>query len=175
MSEQPKLGKLCDSMTRRDAIHVAIAPVQADVVLLPGNRVGADGKPTTKPHVGIVDPFLDGEVKPGQWYYICLFPGTVTTLRHAWEHPAFKAETTADPAASRVWIEAFACRIRQRYEDLMTAADEFLRTGEYTFDNNENYKGHWHEFPEFWKHYEIVTGRRVSDEDKESVPFTCSC
>ncbi len=40
--------------------------------------------------VGIVDPFLQRSVLQGQRFYLCLFPGTVTSLRHVWTHPALE-------------------------------------------------------------------------------------
>ncbi len=181
--EPVKLGKLCDEAAQRDAIHIAIAPVVVgDKLVLPGLHVGLlpDGRVSTQalPFIGVIDPFLIEPVGEGERCYLCLYPQTVTSLRHEWTHPAFgqqAAGTAVDKDASRLWIEAFAGRILQRYDDLMAAADEFVRTGEHTYDNNENYKDHWDDFPAFWRHYEIVTGTTVRDEDKEYVPFACSC
>ena len=74
--------------------------------------------------------------------------------------------------ASRAWIEAFAARIDQTYNRVMSAADEWIRDGEYTYDNSESYKEHDDEFQEFWKHYEIVTGEKPEDP---ATFYTCSC
>jgi hypothetical protein len=82
-----KLGEIITGDEKRDAIHIAVAPVTASVKLYPGERVGVDGK--NLPHVGIVDPFLNGPVLPGQKFWLFLFPNTVTSLRHEWTHPAF--------------------------------------------------------------------------------------
>lgn len=96
MSEDLGLGKIIepDREVHRDAIHVAVIPMTATVLLLPGNRVNAQGLPIA-PHVGIVDPFLPDVVQPGQRYWLWLFPGTVTGMRHHWQHPAFAEQTTA--------------------------------------------------------------------------------
>jgi hypothetical protein len=101
--EPVKVGQLIgegESVTR-DAIHVAIAPAIAGCDLWPGqpvvmfdqNSLGAwmtdlASRPELKP-IGVVDPFLNGFVAKGQRFWLFLYPGTVTSLRHYWTHPAF--------------------------------------------------------------------------------------
>lgn len=175
-----KLGELLDKNSgNRDAIHIAIVPVIAAEVLFPGQRIGfaREGDTTnvskTGKVVGVVDPFLRREVVPGQRFYMMLLPNTITSLRHEWTHPAF--ESTGSPIeTSRKWIEKFAASIEQTYNRLMDAATNYIMYSEHTYDNAENYKQiDWDQWPEFWTHYEIVTGNKVAD--KESHPFTCSC
>jgi hypothetical protein len=94
MNYVPNLGHLADNTARRDAVHVAVAPVVAGEELSPGERValGKYGEaygPTSKP-IGIVDPFLTENVQRGQRFWLFLLPNTVTSLRHVWTHPAFK-------------------------------------------------------------------------------------
>jgi hypothetical protein len=105
--ETPQVGKLIEKGERvyRDAIHVAVAPVEAgEGNLLPGMSVMLEGGlayetiPTYASCVGIVDPFLAGPVKEGERFYLFLKPGTVTSLRHVWTHPAF---VTPLPAGAR--------------------------------------------------------------------------
>ena len=86
-----KLGELTDYTAQRDAVHVAIAPITAPEKIFPGQKVDANGRPGRQ-SVGIVDPFLNTPVLPGQQCYIILFPNTVTDLRHEWKHPAFDEE-----------------------------------------------------------------------------------
>lgn len=108
-----KIGTiLAPNDNHRDAIHIAVAPVTAAVGLYPGDRVGLDrnGHATTVdddmtgPIVGIADPFLvrDGikvRVKPGERFYLFLFPGTITSLRHTWTHPEFQRLAAAQREA----------------------------------------------------------------------------
>jgi hypothetical protein len=94
-----KLGELIsNSERRRDAIHIAVAPVTADEMLRPGDHVGFSRRGSTEfvstsadRWIGIVDPFLRDNISRGQRFWLCLYPGSITGLRHAWTHPAFTA------------------------------------------------------------------------------------
>ncbi len=98
MDNTPQLGQLVPATEhRRDAVHIAIAPVMAGCDLEPGDGVGLIGPPgdcelvgpVGRNNIGIVDPFLAEGVKAGQRFWLCLFPGTITSLRHLWTHSAF--------------------------------------------------------------------------------------
>ena len=94
---KPEIGKIIrDGERRRDAVHMALAPVQAaeDLLLLLQDPlikksihlVGVTGEP-----IGIVDPFLRQCVIEGDWFWLFLYPDTITDLRHVWTHPTFTA------------------------------------------------------------------------------------
>lgn len=93
---EPQLGKLIENgETRRDAIHVAIAPAEASEDLQPGQHVGLDGGPDhawgkADKKIGIVDPYLTDTVKKGERFWLFLYPGTVIGMRHYWKHPSFE-------------------------------------------------------------------------------------
>lgn len=81
--EATKLGALItDPHAGRDAVHVAIIPLIATRRMMPGEHLKS----------GVVDPFLTAPVEPGQRYYLCLYPNTVTSLRHVWTAPTFAEE-----------------------------------------------------------------------------------
>jgi hypothetical protein len=88
----PVLGKAPGPDARRDAIHVAIVPAVAAHPLRPGDHVGRlpDGTfwVTNEP-IGIVDPFRTDLIEAGESFWLCLYPGSITSLRHVWSHPAF--------------------------------------------------------------------------------------
>ena len=95
----PNLGNLItDGERRRDAVHIAVAPVTAAGTLALGQHVGfvAEGDIETvgisKSPVGIVDPFLREPVREGERFWLFLYPNTITGLRHVWTHPAFQAQ-----------------------------------------------------------------------------------
>jgi hypothetical protein len=102
MDNGPQLGKLIvDGDRRRDAIHIAVAPVTAAVRLAPGQHVGLVQKGNLDlvgpcdDNIGVVDPFLVEDIEPGQRFWLFLYPGTITGLRHVWTHPAYTAVAAA--------------------------------------------------------------------------------
>jgi hypothetical protein len=185
-----KLGTKIDSSHERDAVHVAIAPIEALVSLNPGQHVGlSHGKadPNAEP-IGVVDPFLTERVHSGEWFWLCLYPQTVTGMRHQWQHPAFGAQARVrDLVASQDWLKNFAATHDcPDYETLLAVA-----TGQYVAPIDEGYgpqayhndgeyiimygRDAHSEIPaEFWDHIETVTGFKIP-QDQRAVGFSCSC
>ncbi len=97
MAEQyaPNLGHIPADDARRDCTHIAVAPVVAAHDLKPGQPVhllpdGSAIHSTGNSSIGIVDPFLKKVLSKGDRFWLFLHPGTITGLRHVWEHEAFK-------------------------------------------------------------------------------------
>jgi hypothetical protein len=88
---------------QRDAIHLAVEPVVAgeeleanqDVGFLPDGRVGKCDKP-----IGKVDPFLKQRVQPNQEFWLVIYPGKITSLRHVWEHPSVPVRSVVTSATT---------------------------------------------------------------------------
>lgn len=177
------LGTIIDETAGRDAIHLAVEPVVAVEKLFPGQHVGfVDGGVGTKgAPIGIVDPFITGFVAPGQHFWLVVYPRTITSLRHVWEHPAFTAaedQPKASENTSEQWIRDWAAGIPLAYDTVMEGAREWVASqrsggwGEYL-----NFGGllEGESVPDaFWPHYEAVTGETV-DENHRGSFFTCSC
>lgn len=122
-----QLGKIIDERQERDAIHVPIAPCVAASRLQPGQHVGLVSQGSIEVdavgiRVGIIDPFLKTPVEPGQRCWLFLYPGSVTSLRHAWEHPAFAVPPSSDDTRrqeSEKWLRQFADENRIDYAELV--------------------------------------------------------
>ena len=173
------LGKLIepDDNPGRDAIHVAIAPAEASRELKPGDRVGVGATGLafkSEPHVGIVDPFLTEKIKKGQKFFIVLFPNTITSLRHVWEHPAFVPEPPPPDDSERAWAEDEAMKMGRTLEGLLNAiegyedGEDWIRVSEW--ERDQSFEIDW---PRMWRYFERVKRLKVSDYDH--VPFSCSC
>lgn len=171
----------------RDAVHVALVRVYSNMSVYPGQHVGlVEGSqecvsPSVDKHIGIVDPFLSGAIEPVTWFYMCLYPNTVTGMRHHWEHPSFtNVVVTMNVTGSHVaesvrWLTDFAKRARTDYRTLIDAAAsrvgqsnglDFVSQGFVTEDCV------YEEHDEMWKHLCIVLG---CERPSHSSIFSCAC
>jgi hypothetical protein len=89
------LGTVLDAVKglKRDAVHMAVEPCIAAEKLHAGQHVGrlANGtySASAGKHLGIVDPFLKVPVYPESVFWLMVYPRTITSLAHVWEHPDF--------------------------------------------------------------------------------------
>lgn len=184
-------GILPDDAGGRDAVHVAVFSATADEKLRPGRAVtlieagepDARVVPGAKDAIGIVDPFLDASVMPGERFWVYLNPRTITALSHRWSHPSFEdTETAYAPPSEKLtseqwirdWTKGADC---PGYEAVMDAAariadgevvgwdDDFIH-----FDGRD---AQGEIPPEFWHHAEIVLGQPI--RGKKASYFSCSC
>lgn len=83
------LGSPCSAEAMRDSTHVAIQPVMAGGILLPGQRIAVESGMATVSDLGygIVDPFLQEHVDPKSWFWMCMYPTKYKNFRHTWTHP----------------------------------------------------------------------------------------
>ncbi len=167
------IGTLLEGLQERDAIHIAIAPVIAGHNLLyPGNRIGFikdDNRTvgaTASKKIGIVDPFLIEPLKTGEQFWMFLFPNTITSLKHNWTHPDFSLNADKKES-SKQWITNWAAGYGMDYDYAMKCGDnEDFFLGEVYNDQIPS---------EFWIHYEILTGRKVSENTRNRTYFHCAC
>lgn len=178
--ESPELGKLITGEAYRDAVHIAIAPVIASGNFKSGDHIGVrDGIAINDNHTGIVDPLLPDGVKTGQKFYIWLYPNTITSLRHNWEHPDFpkeeitQVESDEDRKESKEWLTEYAKLFDLSYSDLIEAGMTYVKHGESICLNFDTPDEAYTQKEDFWRHFEIVTGTRVKDKDVHI--FHCSC
>lgn len=189
MSDSLNIGQIIEVPRERDAIHVAVAPVVANGALLPGEAIGLleDGTASANPpFIGVVDPFLTRRVQAGERFWMFLKPGTITSLRHEWQHPAFDSMTSnpaasakSEKSASEQWMRAWAMRhMSSDYygDDVGGVLDEdsayanAIHAGEeMSVGCHENARDHIDN--EWWGHWETITGKTG---DRESY-FSCAC
>jgi hypothetical protein len=146
------LGTIIGADEKRDAIHLAVEPVEAgerlkpgeDVLLRNGKAYAQRDSENEKP-LGIVDPFLKWGVQAGERFWLVVYPRQIHSLRHVWTHPAFpdepevagmapkvhKDKRAASEAWLRNWIASADC---PDYDTVMKAA-----LGEHV--DNEDYGG----------------------------------
>lgn len=122
------LGTIITDSEKRDAIHLAVEPIEAGEMLVPGQDVGiADGKAFNRgvKHVGIVDPFLKDAVKPGQKFWLVVYPRKITSLRHVWTHPDF-AEVPEVAAVQTPFVQ-LSVELTESLNQQQAKADEEAR------------------------------------------------
>lgn len=184
------IGMLIPEHSGRDAIHLAVEPVAAGERLAPGQHIGFldDGTvgQKSKELLGIVDPFLNATLFPGDRFWLVVYPRTITSLRHVWAHPSFApaevltsvpeiAAPTDAKEQAESWIRAYCARIGCTFEEMIDHTETWVNSGkwgEYWIDG-----GRWEgEYlsDEYWPHYMVYSGKAVP-EDKRHNFFSCSC
>lgn len=193
-----KLGSLITKQQERDAVHIAVVPMIAGEELAAGKpfrlKVGTvdvalSGIYNTQSSqheiqaIGVVDPFLSMNkmwVDPGERFWGLLYPGTVTSMRHHWSHPAF--EHLPEPMSiHETWLREFADKWNFKFSELIAAG-----TGE-GLDPNWRYVTAYgkdlHSAAElddgdedlFWHHLEAYTGKQFNQEHRRKMEWSCSC
>lgn len=182
------LGKTPPAGADRDATHVAVVPMVAQEKLKPGTHVGAigEGKASSfaEEKIGIVDPFLTAPVEYGERFYLCLYPRSVSGLRHVYTHPALDGVDKLKASESERWLRDFIAKSDcPGYNTVIAAAvgDHEKNNGNdgYNYTSNDGEYLHFNGSdaygeipPEFWDHVEIVTGKKIT---KRATYFSCSC
>lgn len=175
------LGMIHQREEKRDAIHLAVLPVEAGEDLVPGQDIGVRNGLALAlgpgACIGIVDPFLDEGPLKGERFWLVIYPRKIQSLRHVWSHPELPDELPAPPvdsdeltAAQRA-IHAVAADLGVSDEAMMEGAKRWLEEGRYMcFGEDLSYS--W-DMPAFWDAYSLLTGERVPQGTGSF--FSCSC
>lgn len=165
------LGELITTEKGRDAVYVAIAPVTAAEKLYPGQGIvltDATGirvkSATGNDWSGIVDPFLTAPVFPEQRFWMWMRPGSITSLRHEWTHPALdSAPALVDSkAAARSAVAALGASMGMTFDGIMDAARTYQESGRQLVRWEFEGMG----IPnDFWDDYQTLTGEKLKDRD----------
>jgi len=176
MSSPDVLGRLADPKAAKDAIHVAIIPVTCEhAKVYPGEPLrvsyGAILKAGDEESHGIVDPFLTSPVMPGERFYMLLKPGSITSLRHDWEHPAFTDKTEEDEME---WVKNFAAELGIAFDILWDGAGDHADDADYYVNTGTiEIHGSSEDWEKFWE----IFCRRTKKKKPEYAGgfFSCAC
>lgn len=201
--EQPCLGRLATESDERDAIHIAIVPVIAGERLYPGEQVvirnGEAFRSEEKP-IGVVDPFLRLPVRRGERFFLCLYPGTITGMRHHWKHPQFDeslatmtekpdeesvehnprqelSRITMTKAEAEAVLRSFSREANQDFDHVVDVMTSFNDMGEVWVEHGSvSSRDAYYDTDKtrLWKAWSVWTGIPIS-EVPEDAPFGCSC
>lgn len=180
MQNIPDIGHKTKQI-ERDAIHIAVVPLVAGEKLNPGesfkNRNGAAMAIHCRYRDGVVDPFLQAPLEKGDRFWAFLNPGSITSLRHSWTHPSFddKKELWECEEDHYAWLVKFAKKHGFNLDELLSIGDEenpftggLTKWGDFDDDFYE-------EKSLLFEHLEAYLNKRISEEIKDNVYFSCTC
>ena len=193
MSDTSNIGLIHTTVLVKDAIHIAIAQVSAGEELKAGDRVGFKDKEgivfKDATHIGLVDPFIQTPIKKDNLFYLFLYPNSVTSLTHQWEHPSFDRSPERIAAADK-WLKKHSQAYFANEDDYGFSdwegtnyhrfIEEFKASNvsayAYGDDFSEHYNSNIDGFrKKFWDNLEIVTGIAATKEQRDQEYFSCSC
>ena len=183
MDIQKTIGTVLPGALDRDAIHIPVIAVQASIKLSPGQHVGLSGDDCNP--VGIVDPYLTNVVNIGEYFWLMVYPRTITSLRHIWTHPNIPEDKTTRVTFKSIdldkqhakqeaekWVREYAESIGLSYTLLMDGAKDYI-DHDYSISYGGLLEGVSTD-PKFWDNYEIILDCKVNINKKDSF-FSCSC
>jgi hypothetical protein len=177
MSENLKLGQIIVGNQQKDAVHVAVAPVIANEILYPAQKIAFVNLklnlvgPSNKP-IGIVDPFLQKPVNPEEQFWMFLNPGSIKSLRHDWVHPAF-FENEKDLA--KYWLTNFAEKLGYTFQHVMDIGSRCIEKNGSCVGDDDAQDIFYKNKEEFLKNIAIMLDVPYSEDLYDSVYFTCAC
>lgn len=172
------IGQLITTEQHRDAIHYAIAPVVCGPFdLFPGQhvRLDEDGLAilAADSAIGIVDPFLTVRVFAGQTFWLFLYPGSITSLRHDWTHPAFEDVPLPSMSKSEIWLRDFAKTTGWEYGAMMAMLKRAMEMGGACAGDDDTAERFNNRKAEVIAHASVVLG--IDPVDPTDTYFSCAC
>ena len=173
------LGSLAPTDAGRDAIHIAVMPVMAAQILMPGDHIGfflgsvieVIAVNRMVKGLGIVDPFLTAPVQVGERFLMVLYPRTITGLTHVWTHPDIPSpapRNITDAAFAQQVLTRFGNRVGWSYDNTVERLTDYAESGFQDFSNDEGI-----ELDEsVWDALEAITGMRCVHRTNY---FSCAC
>lgn len=180
MSENLNLGQLINGKQEKDAVHIAVVPVVAGEDLSPGQHVGILSNdeeiivgPINNKNSGIIDPFLKQKILKNQKCWMFMYPGSITSLRHDWQHPAL---CKTEIEKSELWLKEFAKELGYDYNWVCEIALSSLCKGYSTVGDDDAQDIFNEKKEEFLRHAAIAFGKKpLTEEEVDNVYFSCAC
>lgn len=195
MSRQPHadatatLGTIHTKDEARDAVHLAVYQVTLGENIKAGSELVIQDGLAYKARkgeksLGILDPFLVGNIKADSKVWLILHPGMITSLRHVWEHSDFDTPLNElkrfnnEPTDADLDNDAYnliankADALEISYEDLIEYAKNYLETGHY-YNGGSEAEG-FYLGEDFWDAFEKVTKINVPSDERGNF-ISCSC
>lgn len=198
------LGYSIGPNEERDAIHLAVEPVVAGEYLKPGDHVryedGVAHKTKSYSHgaVGIVDPFLMNVLRPGDRFWLVIYPRKIKSLRHVWECDGFPNSSGLKPKTFESakmgkdlkieeairWVHNYVDELNSEcgeysdyssptsYDELMSYAETWTSRGGGDYLNCGGLLEGVYTSEEFWEKFRIITGKYVNPQTNF---FSCAC
>ena len=175
------LGMVHFREEKRDAIHLAVMPVEAGETLMPGQHIGVVNGKAFMEHqpIGIVDPFLPRPIEAGERFWLVIYPRKIQSLRHVWSHPALPDEGAVPAFApgERELAYTYLVQVAERHGvdigELLAGAENSLAGGDgLCFGTDIDYS--FIDIEKVWRSYELVTGKTVPAGKREWF-FRCAC
>lgn len=181
MARDLGIGELITGYQRRDAIHVAVAPVTVAETVKPGQHVAVNeaGQAVSPKHpthaVGVIDPYLLHPVEVGQRCWVFLYPETIHDMVHHWYHPAFPTvDKATEQSAAELWLRDFSEAWGLDFDQMIHNAsngDALVARGRDIHSWSElDDKG-----AQFWDQLGVFIGRPIDTKTRSRSTFTCSC
>lgn len=183
------LGTIHTKDEARDAVHLAVYQVTLGENIKAGSELVIQDALAYKARkgeksLGILDPFLVGNIKSGSKVWLILHPGMITSLRHVWEHSAFDTPLNElkrfnnEQTDTDLYNDAYnliankADTLKITCEDLIEHAENYIAFGHYY--NGGSDAEDFYLDDEFWDAFEKVTKINVPSDERGNF-ITCSC